>query len=397
MKLGIRQVLYDSRLCIYLDGGLYTETAPEFQIIMDGLDCKTFEKLVFDFEALKYISSIGIRIIIKTKKKYGDSFSIINANSEVYEVLELTGLTDIMKVGKAMKNIDVSSLEVIGTGGNGKIYRIDDDKIIKVYHSNIHVEEIEHERIYSQYCFTHNIPTAISYGLMQSNEGLGVVYELVHARTLAQTIMEEPEHYDALVDAYVLLAKTIHETIADKKVFPSMKDRFIALVDKLKDLYSESEIQIFHDIISSIPDADTLIHGDLHPKNIMMDGDELLLIDMADVSWGDRIFEFGANCLTMFLSAKTNPQTRIQFIGIDAETSLRVFHDFLMRYFSIDNEKGFDVIMDPVMKLGNLKAALAPAITSGIGEEMIRHLVQFGRINVLSHADEYIGKIELPK
>ena len=56
-------------------------------------------KLVLDAQALEYISSAGLRVILRLKKA-NPTTSIINASSEVYEIFDMTGFTEMMERGR---------------------------------------------------------------------------------------------------------------------------------------------------------------------------------------------------------------------------------------------------------------------------------------------------------
>ena len=58
--------------------------------------------VVLDAQALNYISSAGLRVILRLKKAHPD-LRIINVNSEVYEILDMTGFTEMMRVEKAYR------------------------------------------------------------------------------------------------------------------------------------------------------------------------------------------------------------------------------------------------------------------------------------------------------
>ena len=45
-----------------------------------------------------------------------------------------------------MKEINVNHCEVIGKGGQGTIYRLDEETIVKLYHPGYSLEAIEKER-----------------------------------------------------------------------------------------------------------------------------------------------------------------------------------------------------------------------------------------------------------
>ena len=89
------------------------------------------QSVVLDASELEYISSAGLRVILRLKKTCPD-VSITGVNSEVYEILDMTGFTEMMTVEKAYRVVSVEGCEEIGRGANGTIYRIDKDNVVKV-------------------------------------------------------------------------------------------------------------------------------------------------------------------------------------------------------------------------------------------------------------------------
>ena len=58
--------------------------------------------VVLDAGGLEYISSAGLRVILRLRKEH-PSLRVINVSSEVYEVFEMTGFTEMMGVEKAYR------------------------------------------------------------------------------------------------------------------------------------------------------------------------------------------------------------------------------------------------------------------------------------------------------
>lgn len=102
-------------------------------------------EIVLDAQDLAYISSAGLRVILRIRKDY-PSLRIVNVNSDVYEILDMTGFTDMMPVEKAYRVVSVEGCEEIGHGANGTIYRIDKDNVVKVYNNPEALADIQHER-----------------------------------------------------------------------------------------------------------------------------------------------------------------------------------------------------------------------------------------------------------
>ncbi len=87
----------DGKLLVTLSGRLDTNNA---QALNEELGNKVPDNidLVIDLKDLKYISSAGLRVLLSWKKKQAErmhSMTIINVQEDVYEILEVTGFTEI--------------------------------------------------------------------------------------------------------------------------------------------------------------------------------------------------------------------------------------------------------------------------------------------------------------
>ena len=97
--LNIEKKTNASELTIALTGRLDTTTAPQLESeIKQSLTGVTV--LNIDMEALEYISSAGLRVLLSAQKimnKQGE-MKVIHANEAVMEVFEVTGFADILTI-----------------------------------------------------------------------------------------------------------------------------------------------------------------------------------------------------------------------------------------------------------------------------------------------------------
>ena len=80
-------------------GRLDTSTAPELETTIDAC-ISGVEELIIDFEGLEYVSSAGLRVILKAQKlmnKQG-SMKIVNVNDTIMEVFDITGFADVLTI-----------------------------------------------------------------------------------------------------------------------------------------------------------------------------------------------------------------------------------------------------------------------------------------------------------
>ncbi len=120
----------------------------------------------FDASSLEYISSAGLRVLLKTAKSFGKKIKVLNASKDVYDIFETTGFTSILDVHKKLREISVDGCELIGSGGYGKVYRLDRETIAKLYIPSVSLGMVQHERDTAQKAFLLGVPTAISYDVV---------------------------------------------------------------------------------------------------------------------------------------------------------------------------------------------------------------------------------------
>ena len=80
-------------------GRLDTTTAPELEATIDGC-IAGIKDLVLDCSALEYISSAGLRVILKAQKLMNaqGNMKLTNVNETIMEVFDITGFADILTI-----------------------------------------------------------------------------------------------------------------------------------------------------------------------------------------------------------------------------------------------------------------------------------------------------------
>ena len=89
----------EGALVISLEGRLDTVTAPELENeLKESLADVT--SLTFDFKALDYISSAGLRVLLSAQKIMNGrgQMKICNVNETIMEIFEVTGFSDILTI-----------------------------------------------------------------------------------------------------------------------------------------------------------------------------------------------------------------------------------------------------------------------------------------------------------
>lgn len=324
-------------LSVQINGELNSYNAEQVEKEVEAtINGKTFNKLILDFANLYYISSAGLRIVLKLKQKYS-SLTIIDATLEVYDILQMTGFTNIIEVKKALHRVDVSKAEVIGTGFFSTVYRINKDTIIKVFNKTSDAEQIERELRLAKEAFILGIPTAISFDVVKVNDKLGVRFEMLDCMSLKNAIIDYPKEAKEYIEKYADLLKKINTTECDDPKIPDIKKFYLAKIDKLKADLPANYYEKAKKMLEAIEDRRTLIHGDCHFKNIFVQNGELLLIDMDTLSIGYPIFELAAICASYTLYDEDEAGNSEKFFGIKYEDALNLYNSVVNHYLGQDD------------------------------------------------------------
>ena len=80
-------------------GRLDTTTAPELEATIDGC-VAGIKELVLDCSELEYVSSAGLRVILKAQKLMNaqGAMKLTNVNETIMEVFDITGFADILTI-----------------------------------------------------------------------------------------------------------------------------------------------------------------------------------------------------------------------------------------------------------------------------------------------------------
>lgn len=95
----IKTINEGGRLTIAVNGRVDTMTAPELEANLKFGDATC---VVLDLASVPYMSSAGLRVLLsahKTMLGKGGELQIVNVQSAVKEVLEITGFSDILNLG----------------------------------------------------------------------------------------------------------------------------------------------------------------------------------------------------------------------------------------------------------------------------------------------------------
>ena len=95
----IEKKMNNESATLIVSGRLDTQTAPELENELDSV-LSGIKELTFDMTNLEYVSSAGLRVILKAQKAMNaqGSMKLTGVNDSIMEVFDITGFLDILTI-----------------------------------------------------------------------------------------------------------------------------------------------------------------------------------------------------------------------------------------------------------------------------------------------------------
>ena len=294
----IREVIDDGKyIVLYLKGRIDGSNAAAFHDeVMNEFDKVADKNFIIDMSDILYVSSAGIRVLISAQKT-GKLYRIINVSKDVHEVFEMTGITQIIKIETKLRNVSVDGLELLGVGTTGVVYKLDDDKVIKVFKEGYTLDRVYDEQEKTRTVLLSGVPCAVPYDIVKVNDQYALIFELVAAQMLSKDFVEANKNADMeasknVVNLLCKYVKKFHSITLPEGSLPNKKKEYIDFINELKGKYiNEEDADYAYDVVNGIEDSNNYIHGDLNLNNVVKCDGEMMLIDVVDSALGNGIFD----------------------------------------------------------------------------------------------------------
>ena len=318
-------------LTLALSGRLDSTSA---RALAEALQLEGVHSLTLDLEQCRYVSSAGLREILRAHKSMvakTPGLVLTNVHREVFEVFTLTGFTDLISIRRKVREISMAGLEFMSAGVCGECYRLDEETIVKVYNEGISADIAEQEKAFAKAAFVLGIPTAISYDVVTCGNRTGVVYEMLDAKLFSVIINNDLANIAQHGASLAQIVRTIHSTTADPAIFPNLKQKFVGYINQMDFCVSADDIAFLQAKLATIPEGNTCVHFDIHTSNIMIRDSEPVIIDMGDLSRGSYLFDIGLLCTIYGI-----PELGICELATKIPTAkgVELWEHFLAQYFA---------------------------------------------------------------
>lgn len=357
------------QLTIVLTGRMDTANAQQWgDEIRSICESEPHDALILDAADLTFISSTGLRVVLGLQHRE-KRLKVVEVKSAVYEVFEMTGFTKIIHIEKALRRISVEGCPIIGQGAIGIVYKTTPDTIVKVFREGSPLEELEKEINMAKEAFVLGMPTAISFDKVRVGNQYGLVYEMLNASTLSTLVRENPDRTDEYACQFAHLVRDLHSIhVTPGGVIPNAHENDEEALNKITRYFTEAEVDRLREVLHSIPQGDTLLHCDLHPKNVMMQEGELMLIDMGEVGYGNPLLDL-AHTYSAMMGLIGDYDT---IIGFPEQQSHRFFLTFIHEYYKGESEEEVQRHIEQIRYLSLARNFSWLSLSDSFPEELIQ-------------------------
>jgi|GEM_PF-165013 len=346
--------------------------------------------LRLDAGELSYISSAGLRVLMKLRKQAGGVISIVNTQPAVYNILEMTGFNRMFSVSKAMREIKIEDSPVIGVGAHGKVYRTSPETIVKVYESPESLPMLQREMKIAKAALLKGIPNAISYDVVRVGDGYGLVYELLEYKTFNDVIIKDPGMVDDIVRKWANLLRKMHTTTMDAGEIPAAKSQYLELIHRISGYLQPGQEDRLKELVLDLPDMMTVTHGSLHLKNILVTDHEPLILDMEYVATGHPIFDLAGLYMVYMEFPEDDHNDTERYFGISPGLGAHLWLKLMGEYFGTSEA----AVLQPILEKLRLLAAVrflyyldySDRKEGALGARRIQHTQE--------HINELLGSVD---
>ena len=334
--------LNDGSIVCHLTGNLTGVRSRVFRQNIESFYEKYGDVLVvFDCSALAWIDMEGINVLteLKAAERW---FALKNLNADCMVLFKVEGFEEYLEGGNRLPKIDLSSCEKINEGVDGIIYRVSDEVVAKTFKEDPDYYDIVRRRIAQKNALIAGVPAPFSFGYAEYDGGIVTLMELIHSKSLLQMIWSE-ENYDGYIIRYAQFVRQLHEIRDEEKLqfFEKnlLSEEILAKADRCDRVLRKECRGRARELIEALDEPECLVHGDIHPKNIMVSGDEMLFIDFDSFSTGKGIYDLGTIYRALLCCEDKGVSNYNSFLKLPADECRRIWDLFIGEYYKGEPEE----------------------------------------------------------
>lgn len=214
-------------------------------------------------------------------------------------------------------------------GRTADVYDWDDRHILKLFHNWFESENIEYERRIAQAVHASGVKSPAVGDVVQVQGRTGLIYERVPGESMLDLFQRQPWKVIQFAKTLAGLHAQMHACVFEAEV-PTQRRKLQHKIKNANALPVVLKTKLL-DTLEALPEGDRVCHGDFHPDNVLLDGEDATVIDWIDATRGNPLADVARTSIILLGAASSsqipNPVLKI-IVGL--------FHSaYLKEYFRL--------------------------------------------------------------
>ena len=218
----------------------------------------------------------------------------------------------------------------LARGRTAAVYDWDEGHVLKLFHNWFEFQNIEYEFKVAQAVYDSGVKAPAVRELIQVQGRNGLIYERVTGESMLDLFQRKPWKMFTYARLLAKLHAQMHESVFNGEGIPLQRKRLqnkISHADALSALLKTSLLNA----LASLPDGNRVCHGDFHPANVLLSGNDARVIDWMDAARGNPLADVARTSI-IFLGAAETEELPNPFV----KALVKIFHSiYLSHYFRL--------------------------------------------------------------
>jgi uncharacterized protein (TIGR02172 family) len=215
----------------------------------------------------------------------------------------------------------------IGRGRTADVYDWDDGHVLKLFHNWFESENVEYELKIARAVYASGVKAPAVRELIQVQGRNGLIYERVAGDSMLAMFQRKPWMVFTYSRILAQLHAQMHECVFDAAGIPAQHKRLQNKINHTDALPASLKTSLLN-ALHSLPAGDRVCHGDFHPANVLLSGEDAQVIDWMDASRGNPLADV-ARTTIILIGAAESEQTPNQLI----KGLVRIFHSMYLKHY----------------------------------------------------------------
>lgn len=192
--------------------------------------------------------------------------------------------------------MEIKKEQMIGQGNTAEIYRLDDNKILKLFRNGLNKGITQKE--YQNGIIIQNILECVPkvYEMVEINGRHGIIYEKVNGRDMLKIMIGSLWKINYYAKELAHYHLSIQRPVTDN--ICTVKEKLEADLNSV-DVLSDGNKEIVRKYLKQLPEGNALCHFDFHPGNVMIANNKKVILDWMTACRGDACADVARTCLML--------------------------------------------------------------------------------------------------